>query len=156
MIAFVVWLLLAFAASGIVCAFVLWRSGKLDRTRALALAGCSALGAVALIFLASRGATRLFSQPLLPIDLPILAQQTLLPVAGVVLGGALALGLAYAATRVPARETFLALLALVLVIGIGGLLYLRVAAAPTPEVALAPPPPKDPQVIEGFRVTRFA
>lgn len=157
MIGFVVWLLLGFAGMGVIAALALWRAGWLKRERALGLGGVAALVGAVFLFLASRAAVLVFNQPLIPINLPVLAAQTAYPVGGIVAGLIIALALAWLATRLPSRLIFGALLAGLLVAAIGGMFFVRAdaiatQAAPPPTVVL---PPVDPKVVDDFKITRF-
>src|SRR6186997_843493 len=87
---FFIWLLFAFAITGIILALILWRRGKLTRDRALLVSLGTSLGAMALIVFGTRVSTFVLPEKLVPVDLGIVLTQTGWTVLGVLLGVALA------------------------------------------------------------------
>ncbi len=74
---------------------------------------------------------------------------------GVVLGCALAIGLVWLARRVRATTVLAAVLLPALLLTVGSLLFIRADNAPKAVATPTTVPPKDPQVIKGFKITRF-
>lgn len=151
----IIWLLLALALTGIVLALVLWQRRILSRARAALVAVGAGIGAVALLFFGTRVSAFILPEKLVPIDLGVILPQTGFTVLGVVLGCALAVGLAWLALRARVPAVLALVLLIPLLLALGGLLFVRTDNASQAVASPSPTPLKDPQVIKGFKITRF-